>query len=125
VDLVGERSFADQILGGAEREIGKGVGGGVENIRVAGEIAIEDSEEIKRIVGGVVGHGAVQAEETDAFFEIAVGDLVDGFFQKRERFGAVAGLCERDGALGSLQWLSSGSGSFRRRLGIGERKEEE
>jgi hypothetical protein len=81
MDLIGEGSFTNEVLGCAKREIGESVGGGVENIGIAGEFAIEDDKEIERIVRGVVGHGAIQTEEPDTLFEIAVSNLMDGFFQ--------------------------------------------
>src|SRR5271167_2006442 len=81
MDLIGKRGFTNEVLGSTKREIGESVGGGVENIRIAGEVAIEDNEEIKRIVRGIVGHGAIQAEEADALFEFAISYLMDGFFQ--------------------------------------------
>jgi hypothetical protein len=125
VDLVGEGSFTNEVLGCAKREIGESVGGGVENIGIAGKVAIEDDEEIERIVRGVVRHGAIQAEEADALFEIAVSDLMDGFFQEWEGFGTVAGFRERHGVLWILLLLGSGSRSFGRHLSIRGRKEEE
>jgi len=81
VDLIGEGRFTNEVLGSAKREIGESVSSSVENIGIAGEVAIEDNEEIKRIVRGIVGHGAIQAKEANAFFEIAISYLMDGFFQ--------------------------------------------
>ena len=73
-----------------------------------------------------MGHGAVQAEEADALFEIAIGDLMDGFFQERKRFGTVAGFGESHGTLRILLRLRGGTGwSFGGRLSIRRRKEEE
>jgi hypothetical protein len=123
MDLIGKRGFTNEVLGSTKREIGESVGSGVENIGIAGEVAIEDNEEIERIVRGIVGHGAVKAEKADALFEFAVGNLTDGFFQEWERFGAVAGFRERHGALWILL-LSCGSRSLGRRLSIRGRKKE-
>ena len=92
------------------------MGCGVKNIRITRKFAIEDSKEIQGVIGGVVSHCAVEAQEADAFLEIAVGDLVDGFFQQGESFSAVAGLRQRHGALRILLRLRRGRGSFGRSL---------
>jgi len=123
VDLIGERGFADKILGGMKREIGEGVGGGVKNIGVTGKLARENGKEFQRIVGGVVGHGAVQAEQADALLKIAIGDLMDGFFQKGERFGAMAGFRKSNGTLRTRLRRRRGRCRFGRSLRISGRKD--
>src|SRR5208282_5352273 len=69
-----------------------------------------------------MGHGAIQAEETDTLLKIAVGDLMDGFFQERERFGAMTGFRKSHSALGAGLRLCGG-GSLRG--GLAARRGEE
>jgi hypothetical protein len=70
-----------------------------------------------------VGHGAVETEEADALLEVTIGDLMDGFFQKRERFGAVAGFRKSDGTQRRLRRRSGARGSFGWGLRITGRKD--
>ena len=81
VDLVGKRGFAGKVLRGSEGEIGKSVGCVVEHLGIAGKFAGEYFEKCQRIVGSVVGHGAVDAVQSYSFFKVFICDLANGFFQ--------------------------------------------
>jgi|SRR5271168_1579205 len=100
MNLIGEGCLACQIFRRAKRKIGEGVSGGVENFRIAREFAVQDSEEVQGFKGGIVSHGAVQTEEADALFEVAIRDLMNGFLKERQSFRAPARFRKSDGARG-------------------------
>ena len=48
VNLEGKRGLVHQVLGGSQGEVGKGMGGGIEHLRVAGKLAHQNVEELER-----------------------------------------------------------------------------
>src|SRR6266852_2152198 len=85
----------------------------VQYFRIARKFVAQDLEESERVIGSVVSHGAMHADQPGAFLQFLVGCLPDCFLQQRQRLGAVTALGEADGAFGRVRPTGASRGPIR------------